>query len=514
MVQGMVTKPIFLITLLAAALACFSATVEASDRSRSPSSYMNEGGGIGSDPELDKKIAESDQILALDESGAGMEEGPFPLEINNRVASWIHHFSHRDRERTIRYFQRGSAYINQLEKMLEQNDVPKEIFFLAMIESGFVQHATSHAEAVGIWQLIPGTAKNYGLKVNRYVDERRNWIKSTEAAVTYLKDLKNVFGSWYLAFAAYNAGEYRIVRSIMDGKTRDFWTLAEGNMLPVETLNYVPKFMAAMIIGKDPEKYGITFTKAEEWGEFEVIEAPSGVALKDLARASGVSLEMIREWNPDILRDRVPYDKTGKFTMYLPIEQAKIFASKKDAIASLKRSSFGDLAQHDSNRDFAIYVVKPGDTLSSISRTTGLSARALKRLNRLSRDRLHPGQRIRYLNAVAAESEKFRVHVVKINETIHSIARRHKVTAEQIMAANNMRSIDVLPGQKLRIPMNIAMQGEIRKPGSASGGYHVVKRGETLSKIASRYGTSVKALRRANNLKKNGLRTGQELRIQ
>lgn len=511
---------------ITAVFALAFASAASAEKSRSPDSYMNEGGGTAAqadDAELDKHIAESDKLLALDDEKPDAEDLAIPMEINNRVAAWIHHFTQRDRERTVRYFQRGHAFKRQLEKMLEQNDVPKEIYFLAMIESGFVKSATSHAEAVGIWQLIPGTAKNYGLKVNKYVDERLHWIKSTEAAITYLKDLRNVFGSWYLAFAAYNAGEYRIVRSIMDGKTRDFWTLAEGNMLPVETLNYVPKFMAAMIIGRDPGKYGIDYAGDAVWEDFDVVEVPSGVKLKDLARVTGLSLATIKEWNPDILRGVVPYDRSGKFEMYIRKADLAKFEAKKDAIASLKRMSFGNVAMYDSARDFAIYVVRRGDTLSSVARTLGVSPRALKRLNRLARDRLHPGQRLRYLNAINADNGKFRTHVVKLNESLHTIAKKHKVTAEQIMAANNMKDQSIVPGQKLRIPLTIAAREHGREPGSrankrgpgsvAGGNTYTVRKGDTWGAIAKRYGTSAKRLQKLNKLGKNDLHPGKKLRI-
>lgn len=487
----------------------------ASMQERQPASYINEGSGLAKDSELEKRIAESDLLLSEDEEEAANDELPIPIEINNRVAAWINHFTVRDRERTIRYFQRGSAYKAQLEKLLEQGNVPKELFYLAMIESGFVQAAKSHAEAVGIWQMIPGTAKNYGLKVNQYVDERRNWIKSTEAAITYLKDLRNVFGSWYLAFAAYNAGEYRIVRSIMAGKTRDFWTLAEGNMLPVETLNYVPKFMAAMIIGKNPEKYGITFEPETAWGEFSVVEVPSGTKFKDLARVTGISADKFKEWNPDILKGVIPFDRSGRFEICLPQEEIAKFEAKKDAVASLKRASMGSMAMNDAASNYAIYVVKHGDTLSSVSRTLGSSVRTLKSLNRMSKTRLHAGQRIRYLTVSTGEEAKTKIHVVKKNETIHSIAHKHRVTAEQIAAANNLKELVVFPGQKLRIPVSYAARDEgLRGPGSSgTGGAYIVRRGDTLAKIAERYNTSVKRLKQINGLHKNKLRTGQELRI-
>jgi membrane-bound lytic murein transglycosylase D len=193
-------------------------------------------------------IAETNPVLA--EGSAENDKVPLqiPMEINRRVESWIKYFTVRQRDMTTRYLERGEPLRPHIEAILKENEVPPELFYLAMIESGFVTHAKSRAKAVGVWQFVKGTGKNYRMTINNNVDERRNWIKATEAAANYLKDLNNVFGSWYLALAAYNAGEYKIVRSIMKGKTRDFWVLAERGLLPKETMDYVPKFLAAHIL--------------------------------------------------------------------------------------------------------------------------------------------------------------------------------------------------------------------------------------------------------------------------
>ena len=243
--------------------------------------------------ELEKIIAENNPLMDnTDEKG---EKIPIhvPVEINQRVSDWVDYFTVRDRERTVRFLERGIPLRPYLQQILKDNDVPPELFYLAMIESGFVTHAKSRARAVGVWQFMKATGKNYGLIVNSSVDERRNWIKATEAAATYLKDLNNVFGSWYLALAAYNAGENRIVRSIMKGKTRDFWALAESGMLPKETLDYVPKFLAAQIVGKNLEKYNLRIQPQTEdtWEDYASVTVPSGVSLKALAKASDVPYE-------------------------------------------------------------------------------------------------------------------------------------------------------------------------------------------------------------------------------
>lgn len=148
-----------------------------------------------------------------------------PVELNEHVQRWITYFTERDRERFQRFLNRGQLYRDVVENVLEENDLPAELYYLAMIESGFRTDAHSHASAVGVWQFIPGTARRYGLRIDRYVDERRDPIRATEAAAKYLRDLYNVFGSWHLAMAAYNAGEIRVLRAVFKGRTRNFWEL-------------------------------------------------------------------------------------------------------------------------------------------------------------------------------------------------------------------------------------------------------------------------------------------------
>jgi membrane-bound lytic murein transglycosylase D len=299
--------------------------------------------------------------------------------------------------------ERGEALRPHIEQLLKENEVPQELFYLAMIESGFVTHAKSRAKAVGVWQFMPGTARNYGMEVNSSVDERRNWIKSTEAAASYLKDLNNVFGSWYLALAAYNAGEHRIVRSIMKGKTRDFWALAEGGLLPQETLNYVPKFLAAHIVGKNQKRFGFKVSVAEEdrWEPFETVSVPAGAKISDLAKITGTPLSVLKRWNFDLLRGMTPYSKTGTVDIYVPKSHLASFEAAKEQIAKVKRHRGGRdqrayASARRNGRSYAVYVVRRGDNLSTISRRLGISVRSLMKINGLRRGRIHPGQRVKY----------------------------------------------------------------------------------------------------------------------
>lgn len=367
--------------------------------------------GLESPDEIEKILEETNPVLS-DAGGEG-EKVPLhiPIEINRNVSQWIKFFTEREKEMTQRYFDRGEALRPHIEAILKDNEVPPELYYLAMIESGFVTHAKSRAKAVGVWQFMPGTGRNYGLQVNSHVDERRNWIKSTEAAASYLKDLNNVFGSWYLALAAYNAGEHRIVRSIMKGKTRDFWALAEAGLLPKETLNYVPKFLAAHIVGKNMKRFGFDNTVKEEnrWAPFETVSVPSGARLTDISRISGVSLEVLKRWNFDLIRGVTPSTKAGTVDIYIPKEHMAAFETNKDEIAKLKRYPNGGSDQRvyasstkGSDSGYDIYVVRRGDNLSQISKKIGTSVRTLMKVNGIRRGKIHPGQRLKFYPPVTS----------------------------------------------------------------------------------------------------------------
>jgi membrane-bound lytic murein transglycosylase D len=355
--------------------------------------------------EINKIIEETNPVLS-----ETSEDEKVPLHVpdgfNRRVSMWIRYYSERKPEMTRRYLERGEALRPHIEAILKERDVPKELFYLAMIESGFVLGAKSRAKAVGVWQFVEGTGKNYGLIVNREVDERKNWIKATESAAAYLKDLNNVFGNWYLALAAYNAGEHRIVRSIMKGKSRDFWALAEGDFLPQETMDYVPKFLAAQIVGRNYGRMGIVLNsdQAEQWEPWETVGVPSGTRLIDLSALTGVDIDVLKKWNRDLLKGITPVSKGGTVDIYMPKTEVAKFEAKKDEIAklriygkSLERQRYASReAEGDANRAYAFYVVRRGDNIGSISKKTGTSARSLLKINGLRKWKIHPGQRLKY----------------------------------------------------------------------------------------------------------------------
>jgi len=239
------------------------------------------------------------------------------IEDNSRVQAWIHYFTQRDRERFQRFLSRGSRYKSLVQSILKKNGLPEEFYYLAMIESGYVTHARSHAHAVGIWQFIAATGKQYGLLQNGEVDERRDVVRATQAAALYLKDLYRTYRSWPLAMAAYNAGEGRINQAIQRAGTRNFWTLARRGFLPNETENYVPKFYAAALIGKNPTKYGLQISLQPELKFPKKMSVRGGTSLQVVAQRTGVSVEVLQSLNPHLRASRVP-SSMKRYSLWVP----------------------------------------------------------------------------------------------------------------------------------------------------------------------------------------------------
>ncbi|MGZ3741576.1 MAG: transglycosylase SLT domain-containing protein, partial [Bdellovibrionota bacterium] len=361
--------------------------------------------------EINKIIAETNHELS--EQNGENDKAPLqiPVEINRKVEEWIKYFTEREHDMTTRYLERGEPLRPHIEAILKENEVPADLYYLAMIESGFVPQAKSRAKAVGIWQFVKGTGKNYKMTINSSVDERRNWIKATEAAANYLKDLHNVFGSWYLALAAYNSGEYKIVRSIMKGKTRDFWVLAERGLLPQETMDYVPKYLAAQLVAKNYKRLGFTLNISadDEWADWDSVSVPSGVKLSDISKKTGVELAVLKRWNRDLIKGITPFSRSGSVDIYIPKTEVAKFDAAKEEIAKLtrhlSRRERQRIARGEVEDTYGFYVVRRGDNLSTISKHIGISTRTLMKINGLRRGRIHPGQRLKYYGSGTATAD-------------------------------------------------------------------------------------------------------------
>jgi membrane-bound lytic murein transglycosylase D len=252
---------------------------------------------------------------------------------NDRVEAWIGFLQGRNRDKTRLWLERSGRYAPMVRQALRERGMPEDLVYLAFIESGFSPHAYSRAKAAGIWQFIAETGRRYGLEVSSYVDERRDPLKATTAALNYLEELHHQFGNWYLAAAAYNSGENRVARILRErrenerGNEEMFWRIAP--YLPQETRDYVPLMLAAGHIDKEPEKYGFVDLEYHLPLTFETVEVPGGTRLAAIARAIRVEIGDVEELNPHLVRKMTP---TGRVTkVRIPFGLRLVSAPDSDA---------------------------------------------------------------------------------------------------------------------------------------------------------------------------------------
>ena len=399
-----------------------------------------------------------EETAAVAESGAVVWD--LPVTRNERVEWWIDFLEGRNRDKTQLWLERTGKYAPMIQAELRRRGMPEDLLYLAMIESGLSPKAYSHAAASGMWQFIAETGKRYGLEVSNEVDERRDPIKSTSAALDYLQDLYGRFGSWYLAAAAYNSGENRVERILREraggakGADSLFWKIAP--YLPRETRDYVPLMLAAAHIGKEPAKYGFNELNYQDELQFDVVWVPGSADLSMVAEASGVQIDEIMELNTQLTKGRTPSNRG--WSVRLPAGRRVAF---EKAFPALYRSARLAAAAPAANARVASVVasgshrVARGETLSHIAKRYGITVSTLRRANgNIDPRRLRVGQVVRVPGtsavASAATSGK-RYHRVARGENLTVIAKRYGVTIRQIRSWNGMSGSRILPGQRLRV---------------------------------------------------------------
>jgi len=324
--------------------------------------------------DLDKAVEQRSEQRRLQFSKAVVE--------NPRVRYYLNQFSKAQKEHLAKTLGRSGKYFQMISSVLQQEGLPEELTYLALVESNFLPAATSKSGAVGLWQFVPSTAREYGLKIDRWIDERRDPVKSTRAAAAYLKHLHDYFGRWYLATAAYNAGPGAIDRALQKSGAKDYWSLSQKNHLSEETRNFVPKFVAVTLIATNLEKYGFADLVYEAPLEYEEFEIHRALSLDSIAEMADSDVETIRELNPALLRNSTPPDQSG-FRLRLPADKIPAFAEAYD-----------QKERETEQIQVVTHKVQKGETLFSIARRYGQEVRALMRLNGLSTPRLTVGQRL------------------------------------------------------------------------------------------------------------------------
>lgn len=306
---------------------------------------------------------------------------------NNETASRavdrnISLFANRIRDRFALYLSRSGKYLDVMKDILRKKDVPEDIVFLSLIESGFNPNAYSIAHAAGPWQFIASTARRYGLEINWWKDERKDPVKSTEAAADYLKDLHGMFGSWNLAMAAYNAGEGKIMKAMRRSNADDYWDLLGTKHIRTETQEYVPRFIAASMIAANPKDFGFEEIEYHQPLIYDEVEIDSPMDLTVAAECSGTTVEEIKRLNPELRRWCTPPD-AERYVLKVPEGTAEMFIENLKSIPEEERFTIDR------------YTVKKGDTFQSISKKTGLPVDVILSLNSMEKIMpLKPGSTI------------------------------------------------------------------------------------------------------------------------
>ncbi len=441
---------------------------------------------VGGDALLDANAeAEVEKTSVLGSTAADQENSlaNVPTVNNERVEWWINYYTGRGRERFQRHLDHADSYAPMVQKILQENQVADELFYIALIESGFITKARSHAGAVGVWQFIRGTGRRYGMTIGKGIDERKDPMRATVAAARYMTDLYNIFNDWYLAFAAYNCGEYRVLRAIVTGKSRDFWKLSELGLLPKETRHYVPKFLAAMKIARNREQYGFQSNEVVARAELKAVTVPGGTRLSDLSKTSGIPLQDLITANPHLLNKRVP--ATSKpYPVWVPAESAeRATASQTNLPAPSVASRKNDAEESSDSDTVEFHRVARGETLTSIAHEYGISLKKLRKMNGLTMPKvnLRIGQKIKIsgpmpsvaqtkptkravANVADARTnsaskpkegltqEEYVFYRVRSGDNLNKIGKRFGVGAEQIKEANSLGRNELYAGELIRVP--------------------------------------------------------------
>ncbi len=461
-------------------------------------------------PPLDLFVGDAAGAEAVHIDEGPLPESDYPLVFNPTVEKFLAAMSANGeyRQRIEAGLSRAGAYLPMIRERFTAAGLPLDLAYLPLIESAFSVRAYSRARALGMWQFISATGRYYGLDVGSLVDERRDPELSTAAAAAYLTDLYAEFGDWHLALAAYNSGAGNVRRAIRRSGSRDFWTLR--NHLPRETRNYVPAFIASVIVAKRPQEHGFDPPAGEPWS-FQTVEIPDALDLEFLASGSGISVAELRDLNPAIRHDLTP----ARRTTVLRVPPGTVEAVNR-LLAGTPRSEWAPRMLH---------TVRNGDSLYSIARRYGSTVSAIRQANGLSGSLIRPGQSL----VVPRFGSSFRTptstvgrtvvaggYTVQKNDTLWEIARAFSVSLDSLCAANGLSRRDIIrPGQQLRIPgrSSATALASVTAPVSDSAATHTVARGDTLYDIARRHGVSISDLKRANRLSGSRIYPGKVLRI-
>lgn len=485
----------------------------------------------------DQKIKTEVGAAEIDEELPGSDSDQIPYAKNfllkkntKRMQFWVDYFTKKERARFQRFIDNGEEYRHHIEQILVEHGLPKELYFVGLIESGYYLGARSHAAAVGPWQFIKGTGTRYGLKINQEFDERQDLFKATRAAAMYFRDLHNVFSSWELALSAYNAGEYGIIRRIMKHGTRDFYEMSRNKQLPSETINYVPKVLAAMHVINNAGKYGFDIPKKKHrlFDRTTLKAVKRNVPLSTIASRLNVRTDVLKKLNPELRTNSTPRRFAGTYYLRVPMNKYSYrmedVPTKEEVVRrpETRKELNRRIAEVETVKESApsrpsVHKVRRGETLLSISRKYKMTPREIAEANNISwRTRVKVGQRLKLEKSdmpqkaerIVATStprvpkiqntNKPIVYKIKKGDNLTDLARIFNLNVSKIQKANKIKRGHVMVGQRIVLP-------------DTQKGIYTVKRGDHLTKVAKDLNQPIEALVKLNALKRNTIYPGQKI---
>lgn len=449
----------------------------------------------------------------LPEIPARSYETIIPMPVNTLVERSLAYLR-RSPGHVTRLQTRADTYFPMIEQILEEEGVPNEMKYLAMIESALNPRAHSHAGAGGMWQFIPATGRAYGLRVTREVDDRLDPVRATRAAARHLRDLYERFGDWHLAMAGYNCNPAVIDRAVRRtssrlGRQATFWDIYD--QIPRETRGYVPMFIATALVVSNPNAYDLPIGEQGSRYVFDQIPVQGGTSLSSIAAEIDLDVEVLRALNPSIRRSHVP-DQRDPWMLRIPAGYYNQYSEALDRFAPISARTSTRYAASTVN-----YGLRTTQAIAPDSGVLVADARPRETTRRVtqpartesaSQPEPTPVRTVSETDESPSEETRTRRHRVRRGETLSGIARQYGVTIRQIQSWNTLSSTRIRSGQRLTI------HGGTEQPTGPQRITHRVRRGENLTTISRRYGVTVRQIMNWNSLRSTTIRPGQRLRIE